>query len=69
MAKKKVYRFLNHCQGSKKSRDCRISGHNLCPGNGARTALRSLLSVALSSARAPLFYHIGCPLPLDGFSL
>jgi hypothetical protein len=36
MAKKKVYRFWNHCQGRKKSRERRFSGHSLCPGNGAR---------------------------------
>ena len=41
----------------------------LCPDNGTLTALRSLLSVALSSARAPRFYHAGMFLPLDGFSL
>jgi len=41
----------------------------LCPGNGARSALRSLLSVALSSARAPRFYHAGMVLLLDGFSM
>jgi len=49
MAKNPVYRFLNHCQGRKKSRERRITGRNLCPGNGARSALRSLRSVALSS--------------------
>jgi hypothetical protein len=69
MARKKVYRFLNHCQGTKKSRERRFSGHSLCPGNGARSALRSLLSVALSSARAPRFYHAVTFLPLAGFSL
>ncbi|NMC14790.1 MAG: hypothetical protein GYA34_18130 [Chloroflexi bacterium] len=77
MAEKQVYRFVNHCQGKKlalnkvqeKSRERRLSGHSLCPGNGARSVLRSLLSVALSSIRAPQFYHAGLFLPLDGFSL
>jgi hypothetical protein len=70
MTEKKVYRFgaiarakpaLNKMK--EKSRGFRLSGHILCPGNGARSALRSLLSVALSSVRAchsttmAYFYH------------
>jgi anti-sigma factor RsiW len=83
MTEKKVYRFgtiarvkpaLNKMK--EKSRGFRLSGHILCPGNGARSAalkscrwpLRSLLSVALSSRRATSFYHSGLLLPLDGFS-
>jgi hypothetical protein len=61
--------LLEPLPGHKKSRECPISGHSLCPGNGARSALRSLLSVALSSGRALQFYHHGWFLPLDGFSL
>ena len=41
----------------------------LCPDNGTLTALRSLLSVALSSVRVRRFYHLALFLPLDGFSL
>jgi hypothetical protein len=76
MTEKKVYRFgaiarakpaLNKMK--EKSRGFRLSGHILCPGNGARSALRSLLSVALSSVRAMPFYHDGLLLPLDGFSI
>jgi hypothetical protein len=75
MNEKKVYRFgtiarvklvLNKVK--EKSRGSRLSGHSLCPGNGARSALRSLLSVALSSVRAMSFYYSGLFLPLDGFS-
>ncbi len=65
----KVYRFWHHCQGEKKSRDDPTLGLNLCPGNGTRPALRSLLSVALSSVRVCKFYHFGCFSQLDGFSM
>lgn len=41
----------------------------LCPDNSARPALRSLLSVALSSVRALQFYHACLFLLMDGFSL
>ena len=68
MGDEQVYRFFSgHCQG-KKNRG-RWLPTALCPDNGALPALRSLLSVALSSARAPRFYHVGMFLPLDGFSL
>jgi hypothetical protein len=45
-----------------------LSLPGLSLASGARSALRSLLSVALSSVRAPQFYHVGLFLPLDGFS-
>jgi hypothetical protein len=69
MAKKQVYRFLTIARADIKSRERRFPGHSLCPGNGARSALRSLLSVALSSVRALRFYHAGLFLPVDGFSM
>jgi len=56
----------DHCQGRKIVQRMNLT---LCPGNGARSALRSLLSVALSSARAPRFYHVGLFLQVDGFSM
>ena len=68
MAKKKVYRFLTIARAEKEQRAPDL-GRSLCPGNGARSALRSLLSVALSSVRAPQFYHVGLFLPLVGFSM
>ena len=61
--------LYDHCQDRKKSRERRFPGRSLCPGNGARSALRSLLSVALSSARAMQFYHVDLGWLVDGFSL
>jgi hypothetical protein len=69
MAEKKVYRFLTIARAVKKEQRAPDPGRSLCPGNGARSALRSLLSVALSSVRALPFYHAGLFLPLDGFSI
>lgn len=66
MAEQKVYRFLTIARAEKRAEAC---CGILCPGNGARPALRSLLSVALSSVRALQFYHPGLFLPLDGFSI
>ena len=56
MGDEQVYRFFSgHCQG-KKNRG-RWLPTALCPDNGALPALRSLLSVALSSIRVQRFYH------------
>jgi hypothetical protein len=49
MDKRRFIAFFSHCQGKKEQRAWDLSTA-LCPDNGTLTALRSLLSVALSSA-------------------
>jgi hypothetical protein len=56
MGKNQVYRiFFGHCQGKRTEGYVRSTA--LCPDNGTLPALRSLLSVALSSVRVRKFYH------------
>ena len=73
--KRKVYRFLGYRQGRKKrgQKDIRLSA---LPYSRS-AALESLLSVALSSARAARLYHSAFPsgggrffrVKMDGFSM
>ena len=65
MAKKKVYRFNTIARAEKRAESAEISGHSPCPGKSTRPALRSLLSVALSSVRVLPFYYAGTFLPLQ----
>ncbi len=79
-AKRKVYRFLGYRQGRKKrgQKDQRMEHARLPALPYSRSAaLESLLSVALSSARAARLYHSASPsgggrffrVKMDGFSL
>jgi len=68
MAKKKVYRFWNHCQDKKEQSMPIIRSQSLpwqrC-SQGARVAPQRCPILL----RALQFYHAGMLLPLDGFSL
>ncbi len=66
-AERKVYRFLGYRQGRKKrgQKDFRLSA---LPYSRS-AALESLLSVALSSARAMRLYHPASGREVVGFSL
>jgi hypothetical protein len=78
--KRKVYRFSGYRQGSKKrgQKDLRMKHARLSALPYSRSAaLESLLSVALSSARACSLYHPAFPsgggrffkVKMDGFSM
>ncbi len=79
-AKRKVYRFLGYRQGRKQrgQKDCAFPCDRLSALPYSRSAaLESLLSVALSSARAARLYHSAFPsgggrffrVKMDGFSM
>ena len=69
--------LCDHCQGRKKEQRAPVSRSQSLPWQrcslGAQSLSRasegSLLSVALSSARAMRFYHAGLELLVVGFSL
>ncbi len=69
MAKKKVYRFLNHCQDKEKEQRVPIFRSQSLPWQRCSQGARVAPQRCPILLRALRFYHHGLFLPLDGFSL
>ena len=77
MAKKKVYRFLNHCQGNETCPERSEGKEQRAPVTRSQSLpwQRCSQGAQVAPQRCPIllralqFYHLGLFLPLDGFSL